>query len=232
MPLPKHRFPTYELFLPGSEKTVKYRPWVSVEHKKLLTALMLKDENQIQEAVIEILDGCTFDLLDIRNLPVVDFELLFISIKAKSKGEKVDLNYTATMDTDGTDDIVPLELDLTEVQITKFPERELFLSGGLGIKMKFPTVALAKLIDQEEDDFSKMARLVEFIFDKDNIYHSDEYTVPEIADWLKGLIDLDIQKIIDFFNNLPTIKLTLEFAVGIPPKTKTIELRGLNNFFL
>lgn len=232
MPLPKHRFPTYELFLPGIEKTVKYRPWVSVEHKKLLTALVMKDEVQVQEAMIEILEGCTFNQLEIRNIPVVDFELLFLSVKGKSKGEKIDLNYTATLAEDGVDDIIPLELDLNEVTVTPFPDKEIYLSGGLGIKMKYPSVEKARQIDQEKDDFTKMALLVEFIFDKDNIYHADEYGLLEIAEWLKGLIDLDIQKIVDFFSNLPTTKLTLEFMVGNPPKQKVIELKGIQSFFL
>lgn len=232
MSLPKHRFPTYELFLPASELTVKYRPWVSVEHKKLLTALMLKEPEAIQKAIVEILDACTFNQLEIEQLPVVDFELLFLLVKAKSKGEIIELNYTATKEVDGVDDIIPLELNLTEVQVTPFPNKEIYLSGDLGISMLFPSVETARLIDEEPDEFRKMARLVSFIFEKDKLYHSSEYSIDEMAKWLSELLDKDIEKIINFFSNLPTIKINLEFSIGNPPQTKTIELKGLHHFFL
>ena len=232
MPLPKHKFPTYQLKLPASEQKISYRPWVSVEHKKLLTALVLKDESNIQEAMIDILEGCTFNQLNIRELPVVDFEVLFINVKAKSKGEKIELTYNATVDKDGVDQVIPVELDLMSVEVTKFPNREIYFSDGLGIKMKFPTVETAKKIDQETDDFVKIALLVDFVFDKDNIYSSTDYTITELADWLKGLVDKDVDKLIEFFKNLPTIKTAIEFTVGIPPKPKSIELRGLSTFFL
>lgn len=232
MPLPKHRFPTYDLQLPASELSIKFRPWVSIEHKKILTAFITKDAEAIQNAIVELLDACTFNQLEITKLPVVDFELLFLMVKAKSKGEIVELNYTATQEVDGVDDIIPLELNLNDVQVTPFPNRELFLSGGLGIKMKYPSVETAKLIDQETDEFKKMAYLIEFIFEQDKVYPASEYSIVELAEWLSGLLDTAIEKIVDFFSNLPTVTLKLEFPLGSPPKTKTIELKGLYHFLI
>ena len=51
MALPKLGYPTYELELPSTGKTIKYRPFLVKEEKVLLMALESKDEKQVVSAV-------------------------------------------------------------------------------------------------------------------------------------------------------------------------------------
>ena len=55
MPLPMIDTPTYELKLPSSNKKIKYRPFLVREEKILILALESKDENQITNAVTDVL---------------------------------------------------------------------------------------------------------------------------------------------------------------------------------
>ena len=46
MPLPKIATPTYELELPSTEETIKYRPFLVKEEKLLVIALESEDQNK------------------------------------------------------------------------------------------------------------------------------------------------------------------------------------------
>ena len=51
MPLPKIATPTYELVLPSTGKTIKYRPFLVKEEKILILALESEDQKQITNAI-------------------------------------------------------------------------------------------------------------------------------------------------------------------------------------
>ncbi len=58
MPLPKITTSQYELKLPSTGKTVKYRPFLVKEEKILILALESKDQRQITNAVKQVLKEC------------------------------------------------------------------------------------------------------------------------------------------------------------------------------
>ena len=55
MPLPTITTPTYELNLPSTGKKIKYRPFLVKEEKILILALETRDQNQITNAVKDVL---------------------------------------------------------------------------------------------------------------------------------------------------------------------------------
>jgi hypothetical protein len=61
MALPILNTPTFEVDLPLSKKTIKYRPFLVKEEKVLLMALESQDQKQIMRAMHDIVDACTFN---------------------------------------------------------------------------------------------------------------------------------------------------------------------------
>ena len=59
MPLPTIETPTYELKLPSSNKKIKYRPFLVKEEKILILALESKDQDEITNAVQDVLKRYT-----------------------------------------------------------------------------------------------------------------------------------------------------------------------------
>ena len=229
--LPKNKVPTYELTLPISGKVIKYRPWFSVESKKLLTVLLGKNISEIENTLIDILDACTFGELNFFDLPYADIEFLFIQVKMKSKGEIVELTYQATKERDDSTDVIPVELNLADVKITPIPEKVIkFTNSSLGVKMCFPTVTIVKKMRETDDDFKKICYLIETVFDQSQVYDRSMFTEEELLEWIQQLTDTQLEKILDFIKQIPTIKLTLKFKVG--RKMKEIELAGMQDFFL
>lgn len=231
--LPKNKIPTYEIFLPVSEKTIKYRPWVSIESKKILTALMTKDNEQIENAILEVLQECTFNALDLTTVFFADIEYLYIKVKSKSKGEVIELTYQASLERDQVSEVIPIEFDLNTVTVSDSPERLIHLNTNppLGIKMMFPTITLMKKLRSTTDEYVKIATLVEHVFDNSQVYDRSLFTEDELITWLQNLTQVQMEKILEFIKNIPTIKATLKFKLS-NNKEKKIELSGLNDFFL
>ena len=92
MPLPKIATPTYELELPSSGQTVKYRPFLVKEEKVLVIALESEDNKQITNAIKAVLKSCVLTKgIKVEKLPTFDIEFLFLNIRGKSVGEEVEV---------------------------------------------------------------------------------------------------------------------------------------------
>ena len=58
MPLPTIATPTYELELPSSGQSIKYRPFLVKEEKLLVLALESEDMKEISTAIKSVLKNC------------------------------------------------------------------------------------------------------------------------------------------------------------------------------
>ena len=94
MGLPKIAVPEYSLKLPSSGKEIKYRPFLVKEEKLLLLAMESEDEQQIITATRNVLQNCIFDKLDVDEMPIFDIEYIFLWLRGKAKGEKLELKYS------------------------------------------------------------------------------------------------------------------------------------------
>ena len=73
MPLPKIATPTYELVLPSTGKTIKYRPFLVKEEKILILALESEDPKQITNAIKTTLKSCISTRgIKVEDLPTFD----------------------------------------------------------------------------------------------------------------------------------------------------------------
>ena len=81
MPLPTIATPTYELELPSTGKTVKYRPFLVKEEKLLVLALEGEDNKEISNAIQAVLKSCIKTrVVKVEQLPTFDIEYLFLHI--------------------------------------------------------------------------------------------------------------------------------------------------------
>ena len=114
MALPKLETPTYRLTLPSTGEEIKYRPFLVREQKVLLIAQQSEKDQEIADAIGELVRACTFDRIDTNNAPMFDVEYIFLQLRSKSVGEKVELTLTCP---DDEETKVPIEVDLKDVQI-------------------------------------------------------------------------------------------------------------------
>ena len=237
MQLPKLDTPTYELTLPSTNDIIKYRPFLVKEEKILLMAQESKEDREIANATVNLIDACTFNKLNVKKLPVFDIEYILLQIRAKSVGEIVTTNLICQ---DDLKTVVPTKIDLTkiDVQIDEEHTNKIIIDEkrNLGVVFNYPTFEMASQgVDVRGTDVEKIFDLlstcVDHIFEGETIYHRKDMEKNELKEFFESMKQSQFEKVQKFFNSMPT--LIKEFEIE-NPKTKvksTVVLRGLNDFF-
>tara|TARA_R100001443_G_scaffold964_1_gene3776 strand:+ start:717 stop:1439 length:723 start_codon:yes stop_codon:yes gene_type:complete len=239
MPLPKINTPTYELTLPSNGKKIKYRPFLVREEKILIMALETEDMKQITDAVLTILNGCIVTKgVKIEDLPSFDIEYLFLNVRAKSVGEKVEVNLTCP-DDNVTSITVDIDLDSIKVKKDKNHKKVVKLDDNLSLKLKYPTMDtfINNNFESNEDitDIKTTLKLItsciDIIYNEEESWAGSDSTEKELIDFVEQLNTKQFQAIENFFSTMP--KLTHSVKIT-NPKTNvqsTIILEGLAAFF-
>lgn len=239
MPLPKINTPTYELTLPSNGKKIKYRPFLVREEKILIMALETEDMKQITDAVLTILNGCIVTKgVKIEDLPSFDIEYLFLNVRAKSVGERVEVNLTCP-DDNVTSITVDIDLDSIKVKKDKNHKKVVKLDDNLSLKLKYPTIDsfINNNFESNEDitDIKTTLKLItsciDIIYNEEESWAGSDSTEKELIDFVEQLNTKQFQAIENFFSTMP--KLTHSVKIT-NPKTNvqsTIILEGLAAFF-
>ncbi len=119
MSLPVINTPIYELELPSTKEKITYRPFLVKEEKILLVAMEEEKEENMIRAVKQIVNNCTFESLNVDNLPMFDLEFIFLRVRAKSVGEIATVNILSP---DDEKTYVKVDVNLEEVKV-KFDKK-------------------------------------------------------------------------------------------------------------
>ena len=243
MTLPRIAVPKYTLTIPSTGKQVSYRPFLVKEEKILLIAMESDDETQMTTAIQDIIGNCVYDDLDVKSMPMFDIEYIFLQLRAKSKGEIVDLSFEC----DKCKKPITAQVDLSKIETTKTEghDTKIPLSDDVGVIMKYPSMEIQNIINKEKSDvenvFSTITSCIDSIWDKESVYASKDHTKEELNDFLESLPDDSFTKIQKFFDTVPVLKHEFELKCTSKngkgkkaticgwKETKTLE--GLGSFF-
>ena len=236
MALPKIGYPTYELELPSTGKTIKYRPFLVKEEKVLLMALESKDEKQVISAVKDLIKNCVISRNKVDTLPSFDLEYLFLKIRGASIGETITLTVTCLDDNETT---VEANININEVEVLK-PEglnKKIMFDDKTGLVMRYPS--MKEFVDREflqkemktEEVYGFIADSIDQIFDDEEVYDSTTTTKKEFRTFVDSLTTKQFEKIQQFYATCP--KLSHTFKVTNPNTGKESEytVEGLQSFF-
>ena len=236
MPLPKLVVPEYELELPSTKETIKYRPFLVKEEKLLLTAMQLGEEKDMMNAVKTIIKNCTNLKGRVDNLATFDIEYLFLKIRSKSIGEVSKIMVTCP---DDEETAVEVEVDLESIEVTwpKDHSTKIELTDDVGIIMKYPSLdTFVKLNFVGEDItvdniFELSISCMEQIYEGEDIHDVKTYTRKELMEFLESMKSDQFLKLQNFFSEMPKLEHDIEVE---NPKTgvkSTVKLEGLGAFF-
>ena len=240
MPLPTIETPSYELKLPSSSKKIKYRPFLVKEEKILILALESKDQNEITNAVTDVLKKCILTRgVKVDDLPTFDIEYIFLNIRAKSIGEDIKMMVTCP---DDNETKVPVTVYVDEIKVVR-PEdhtTDIVLDDKMTLRMRYPS--LNQFIDDNfevEDEpetvvdktFKVIADCMETVFTKEDAWDAKDYTPDERLKFVEQLSSKQYKQVEKFFATMPKLSHTIEV---INPNTKekgSVVLEGLADFF-
>ena len=240
MPLPTIETPTYELKLPSSNKKVKYRPFLVKEEKILIIALESKNQNEITNAVTDVLKKCILTKgVDVDSLPTFDIEFLFLNIRSKSIGE--DIKLTVTCPDDNTTK-VPVTIYVDEIKVVK-PRghtKDIKLDDAMTLRMKYPSLSQFISNNFDTDDeaksmvdktFNVVADCIDVIYTGEDAWDAKDYTPDERLDFVNQLNSKQYKAVEKFFATMPKLSHKIEV---VNPNTKekgSVVLEGLADFF-
>ena len=238
MPLPKIATPSYELELPSSGKTIKYRPFLVKEEKVLVIAMESEDTKQITNAIKAVLKSCVQTKgIKIETLPTFDIEYLFLNIRGKSVGEELEVNIICPDDEETS---VPVMIALEDIQVDKSDDHspQIKLDANLMMEMKYPS--LDEFIknnfdfneeNQMDQSFQLIASCIDKIYSEEEVWATADCTKKEVNEFLESMNSSQFKLIEKFFETMPKLQHTIEVT---NPKTKVkseVVLEGLASFF-
>jgi len=238
MPLPKIATPTYELELPSTGASIKYRPFLVKEEKVLVIALESEDNKQITNAIKAVLKNCILSKgIKVDSLPTFDIEYLFLNIRGKSVGEDLEVNIICP-DDNKTQVPVTIALDEIEVQKDDNHTNKLKVDDSIMMEMKYPSLDQFiknnfdfKEGSQLDQSFDLIASCIDKIYTEDEVWAAADCTKKEMKDFLEQMNSSQFKEIESFFETMPK----LSHSVSVTnPKTKVkseVVLEGLASFF-
>ena len=236
MALPKLTTPTYELEIPSTDEKIKYRPFLVKEEKILMMALESKSEKDITQAVKDIVSECTFNKVNIDNMPMFDVEYIFLQVRSKSVGEVSKLKLLCPDDKKTYADV---EVDLNEVkvQVGEDHTNKIDLGNGMGIIMQYPSIDSFKDSGIRDINASNMLEVISTcilqIYEEEGkkVYNSKDQTSKELTDFIEQLNTKQFKDVQKFFDTMPKLKHEITIKNPKTKKESKIVLSGLNDFF-
>ena len=241
MPLPTIETPTYELKLPSSNKKVKYRPFLVKEEKILIIALESKNQNEITNAVTDVLKKCILTKgVDVDNLPTFDIEFLFLNIRSKSIGEDIKLTVTCP---DDNVTKVPVTIYVDEIKVIK-PRghtKDIKLDDTMTLRMKYPSLSqfISNNFDTEDEaealvdkTFNVVADCMDTVFTEEDAWDAKDYTPDERIDFVNQLNSKQYKAVEKFFATMPKLSHKIEVVNPNTKEKSSIVLEGLADFFV
>ena len=236
MALPKLDVPIYEMAVPSTDEKIKYRPFLIKEEKVLLIAMESGENEDIIQAVKQIVSECTFNKLKLGDMPMFDVEYMFLRIRAKSVGEVSKLKVLCQ---DDKETYATVEVDLTEIQVQVDDDHtnKIELTDEMGVIMKYPSIdsfSAAGISNITADNMiDVVATCIAQIYDKkgEEVYDSKDSTKKELVDCVEQLNTKQFQDVQKFFDTMPKLRHTITVLNPKTKKESNIQLSGLSDFF-
>ena len=238
MPLPTIATPTYELELPSTGKTLKYRPFLVKEEKLLVLALESEDNKQISTAIQAVLKSCIKSRgVKVEQLPTFDIEYLFLHIRGKSVGEDIEVNLICPDDNE-TSVPVTINIDDIKVQKSKDHNKQIKLDKNLMMELKYPSLEqfIKNNFDFEEgsqvdQSFEVIAGCIDKIYTEEEVWSTSDCTKKEVTNFLEQMSSKQFKEVERFFETMPKLSHEVEITNPNTKVESSVVLEGLSSFF-
>ena len=224
------KVPEYDLTL-SNNNVVKYRPFLIKEEKVLLMAVESRDEAEMNNALINIVQSCTISKVDVTKLPVYDFEYLWLNIRGKSVGEQIDLKLKCPDDEKQTVDY-SLKIEDVKPDLNKKFERKVEFDKDYGVIMKVPTI---KHISNKKTlldlSYGLVRDCIDQIYNGDEVFESADLSAKELDEFVNHLTTRQFNLIRKYFESLPVVSHLIKYKNPKSGKDFTLTLQGASDFF-
>jgi hypothetical protein len=232
MALPKlNNAPKYEMVIPSTGKSVRYRPFLVKEEKNLMIAAESGDNKNVFRALVDTIAACIDGEINTSNLTTFDVEYMFLQLRSKSVGESSKLSLQCSVCEQRSDVFVNLD----EIQI-EMPEvnKVIQLTNDISVNVDYPT--FNDILDHDITEgtadaaFGLIRSCIKSInTDEERIDVKDTPT-EELQDFLESMSSEQFEHIKNFVESIPKLEHDIEFSCESCKHHNTIHVEGVANF--
>jgi hypothetical protein len=231
MALPKLETPTYELEQPSTGEKIKYRPFLVKEQKTLMIAQESEDTDDMNRALGQLINDCTFGKIDPFKVPIFDIEFLFLKIRGKSVGETVDLNLLCP-DDNKTRVKKTINLEDIGVNMKVGHTNEVKLTDNIKMIMRYPTLHdMSDISDETSSVFKMISRCVHEVHDGEKVYNKVDMSEDELTEFIDSLTTDQFESLGNFFDTMPKVQHSVEITNPKTKKKGEVIIDGIKSFF-
>ena len=190
----------------------------------------------IVNAIKQIVSECTVNKLKLGNMPMFDIEYIFLNIRAKSIGEVSKLRLLCPDDKKTYADI-EVNLEEVQVQVDKDHTNKIELTDSMGMIMTYPTIDSFMDTGLQTITASNMLEVIGScilqIYENngEKVYEVKDQTSKELNEFIEQLSSQQFKQVQKFYDTMPKLKHTIKVKNPKTKKTSEITLQGLNDFF-
>jgi len=230
--LPKLATPKYDMIVPSTGESITYRPYVVKEEKLLLIAMESQDDKQIEQAISDIIRSC-LDNVKIEDLTGFDIEFIFLTLRARSVGEGVELFIPCSECEEKNE--VKINLDKLEMKNLDFNDKELQLKidENITIELRWPTMS-DRSVEVEtgtEILIHMVAKSINTIYYGEEIHSTKDVLFEEVLEFVESLSSEQFSKIMTLLLKTPYVSYDIKFTCKKCGHKNERELKGLADFF-
>ena len=235
MALPRVNNPTYVLDLPSTGEKIKYRPFLVKEQKVLMMAQDTKKDAELAETMGRLVSSCTYGKLNPDTAPMFDMEYVFLKIRSKSVGSKVDLMITCP-DDEITQVKTIVDLDEIQVQMLDDHSNEINITDEVKIEFRYPI--LNDMLDLKDDAndvervFHILSKCILSIHFGDDVYQKADISEKELNTFVDELTGEQFEKLVEFFGSMPKLRHVINVTNPKTKKKSEVVLEGLESFLV
>ena len=233
MALPKLNNANYELTLPSTGKQLRYRPFLVKEQKALMIAQESEDEKLMENTFAQIISDCILDEIDPYKLPMFDVEYIFLRIRGKSVGEKVQLKLLCPDDNETYVD-VEVDLEKVDVQMPVDHNNVVEITEDIKLIMKYPSLSDMTNFDMEgqvSSIFDMIKSCVHEVHEGENVYRKIDMSDNDLEDFIDSMSTDNFDNLNNFFETMPKLIHVIEVTNPVTKKKSEIPIEGLQSFF-
>lgn len=233
MPLPKIDLPIFEMNLPSSGETIKYRPFTVKEEKILLVAQEANDPTQEVMAVKQIVNNCLPDI-EVDDLAMFDLEYIMLVLRSRSVDNTIDFS---VIDPD-TEENVKLTLDIEDVIVktTDGHTNEIRLNDEFMLYLKYPSInEFLKIMKLDSADplvnYFMMISCLDKIASEDEVHFFKDYSDEDTDAFVENFSSQVVKGIQEFFETMPKLRHEIKYT-NKNKDEKTFVVEGMRSFFI
>ena len=232
MALPKLNAPSYEMKIPSTGETVKFRPFLVKEQKMLMIAQESKDPNMMANTMCDLIESCVEGMKDVHLMPTFDIEFMFLQLRTVSVGSEIELEMLCQ---DDGETKVLVTIKLEDIKVSELPnhKKEIMITDKIGMTFKYPTmVDIAKYgkegVSAVDTTFGVIQDCLVNIFDENEVY--DEMNQKELQEFIEQMTTDQFEEVQNFFDTMPKLRHTVEFKNPNTGVDNKVHLEGMQTF--